>query len=132
MKHIITKLFFLLLPLPTLSYAQTILATVTGADGTTCRLTKQPSTTIYASFACTSKDGDALLRTAEVKSTSKATSYELFSQGNAPISFWWIGVNPTAAVATLPGIGSVPVNGITWNVAPGNGAAMVVGSVTWP
>lgn len=107
------------------SAAVTPLQTLTGADGTVCKISKVPGKTIYVYFTCTL--GGQSLSPAVIQSSGAASGNAIISQGGVMCYF---GVNPTAVAVGYGSVGTAPAGGVAWSCAAGGTA--VNGTVSWP
>ena len=101
--------------------------TITGTDGTVCKIIKVPNASIYAWFSCT--NGTNLLKSAQITSTGTVIQNNSFIVGQVACL---IAANPTAAAITEGSLGPVPASGIAWSCADGDGSTVTTGSVAWP
>lgn len=106
----------------------TVLATLTGSDGAACKLVKQPSATIYATWQCTSADGNAIGKTYQI--TATGTNSHFLPVGLDTI-LCLIGINPTATANSFGTVGSAPANGIAWSCT-GDAKTSQNGTALWP
>jgi hypothetical protein len=108
---------------------QTVLVTVTGAEGTVCSLAKQPGSTIFFVWGCTSADGKAS-SVGQFKTTSTVLTDWALEAGQGGVGpMCLVSGNPTSTVI-INGLASVPPVGIVWNCY--GSTTIVSGNVTWP
>ena len=108
---------------------QPILQTITGVDGTKCYLVKQPSSTIYAGFACFSSDNLVTTKTVQIQSTGTVSNIEVLGQGQV---LCMMGINPTTVIVSFGSVGNAPAKGIAWSCANGDGSTILTGTALWP
>jgi hypothetical protein len=114
----------------TATVANTIVATITGTDGTICKLAKVAGNTISAVFACGNTASTNVMRTAQLQATGTAPSTQILGQDTV---LCLLVLNPTSAAYPAGTVGNTPAKGLGWScTGDGISANIQTGSVVWP
>ena len=121
------------LPIATLAAnASTTLVTVTGSEGTVCKLNKQPGATILAVWSCSSGDSKHVVKTAQIQNASTVLGLDVLSSGQGPGGpMCLVPSNPTSSAIAAGSVGTVPAKGIGWSCT-GDGTTIASGTAVWP
>ena len=112
--------------------ASTTLVTVTGREGTVCKLNKQPGATILAVWSCSSGDSKHVVKTAQIQNASTVLGLDVLSSGQGPGGpMCLVPSNPTSSAIAAGSVGTVPAKGIGWSCT-GDGTTIASGTAVWP
>lgn len=108
----------------------TLLVTITGTDGTVCKLVKINGPTISVGYTCKSADGKDVMSPVLMSTTSAVIGQKMLNQG-ATLCF--LGFNPTVASYNFGSFGIAPSKGIAWSCTGDALSANIQnGTAVWP